>query len=73
MGIIPGIKLDMGEKVTSGLDGLRERLIEYADMGLRFAKWRAVIAIGNDISTYVCIENNAIVLHATLRFVRKQG
>lgn len=70
-GIIPGIKVDMGakemagfpgEKITSGLDGLRERLSEYHDMGLRFAKWRAVIAIGDDIPTRRCIENNAIVL-----------
>lgn len=70
-GIIPGIKVDMGakemagfpnEKVTSGLDGLRERLAEYKDMGLRFAKWRAVIAIGDGIPTRRSIENNAIVL-----------
>ncbi|MEO6346370.1 MAG: class I fructose-bisphosphate aldolase [Aquaticitalea sp.] len=71
VGIIPGIKVDMGtkdmagfpnEKVTSGLDGLRERLLEYKEMGLRFAKWRAVIAIGDGIPTRRCIENNAIVL-----------
>ncbi|MGO3184547.1 MAG: class I fructose-bisphosphate aldolase [Aequorivita sp.] len=70
-GIIPGIKVDMGakdmagfpgEKVTSGLDGLCERLSEYSDMGLRFAKWRAVIAIDDEIPTNRCIENNAIVL-----------
>lgn len=70
-GIIPGIKVDMGtktlagfpnEKITSGLDGLRERLAEYADMGLCFAKWRAVITIGDNIPTPRCIENNAIVL-----------
>lgn len=70
-GIIPGIKVDMGakemagfpqEKITSGLDGLRERLSEYKDMGLRFAKWRAVIAIGDELPTKRCIENNAIVL-----------
>ena len=69
--IIPGIKVDMGaeemagfpaEKITSGLDGLRERLAEYRDMGLRFAKWRAVISIGDGIPTHRCIENNAIVL-----------
>lgn len=55
-GIIPGIKVDTGakdmaghpgEKVTEGLDGLRERLAEYSQMGARFAKWRAVIAIGD--------------------------
>lgn len=70
-GIIPGIKVDMGakdmagfpgEKVTSGLDGLRERLQEYRDMGLRFAKWRAVIAIDKSTPSHRCIENNAIIL-----------
>ena len=58
IGIIPGIKVDMGakelaghpgEKVTEGLDGLRDRLQEYVQMGARFAKWRAVIAIGKVI------------------------
>ena len=57
-GIIPGIKVDSGakdlaahlvEKITEGLDGLRERLAEYAGMGARFAKWRAVIAVGDRI------------------------
>src|SRR3990170_7509606 len=57
-GIIPGIKVDMGakdlagapgEKVTEGLDGLRERLEEYKRLGARFAKWRAVITIGDGI------------------------
>jgi fructose-bisphosphate aldolase, class I len=57
-GIIPGIKVDLGatevagfpgEKVTEGLDGLRERLHEYAHLGARFAKWRAVLAIGETI------------------------
>lgn len=70
-GIIPGIKVDMGakdlagfphEKVTAGLDSLRERLVEYKDMGLRFAKWRAVIVIGEGIPTRRCVENNAMVL-----------
>lgn len=70
-GIIPGIKVDLGakdmagfpnEKITAGLDGLRERLKEYSDMRLRFAKWRAVIAIDDGIPTRCCIENNAIVL-----------
>ena len=70
-GIIPGIKVDMGakdlagfpgEKITLGLDGLRERLAEYSEMGLRFAKWRAVISISKKIPTHRCIENNAIVL-----------
>ena len=70
-GIIPGIKVDMGakplagfpgEKVTEGLDGLRARLAEYAQMGARFAKWRAVIAIGTGIPTEGCMEANAQAL-----------
>src|SRR5674476_50605 len=57
-GIIPGIKVDTGakemaghpgEKITEGLDGLHDRLAEYSQLGLRFAKWRAVIAMGKDI------------------------
>ena len=70
-GIIPGIKVDSGakdmagfpgEKITEGLDGLRERLVEYAQMGARFAKWRAVIAIGEGIPSRGCIEANAQAL-----------
>ena len=70
-GIIPGIKVDTGakemaghprEKVTEGLDGLRERLIEYFKMGARFAKWRAVITIGSGIPSRGCIEANAQAL-----------
>jgi fructose-bisphosphate aldolase class I len=73
-GIIPGIKVDMGakpmagfpnEKVTDGLDGLRERLAEYKKMGARFAKWRAVIAIGDNIPTTACIKAN---VHALARY-----
>jgi len=73
-GIIPGIKVDTGakdlaahpgEKITEGLDGLRERLKEYCQMGARFAKWRAVIAIGEGIPTRSCIEANA---HALARY-----
>jgi fructose-bisphosphate aldolase class I len=73
-GIIPGIKVDTGakdmagqagEKITEGLDGLRERLAEYAQMGARFAKWRAVITIGNGIPGNACIEANA---HALARY-----
>ena len=73
-GIIPGIKVDAGakdmaghpgEKVTEGLDGLRDRLRGYAEMGLRFAKWRAVITIGENIPTKACIEANA---HALARY-----
>jgi fructose-bisphosphate aldolase class I len=70
-GIIPGIKVDTGakdlaahpgEKITEGLDGLRDRLAEYFQMGARFAKWRAVIAIGEGFPTRSCIEANAHVL-----------
>jgi fructose-bisphosphate aldolase class I len=67
-GIVPGIKVDTGakalaaypgEKVTEGLDGLRERLKEYHQIGARFAKWRAVITIGEKIPSAFCIEANA--------------
>ncbi len=70
-GIIPGIKVDAGakdlaghpgEKVTEGLDGLRERLEEYAKMGARFAKWRGVIAIGAGMPSRGCVEANAQAL-----------
>jgi fructose-bisphosphate aldolase class I len=73
-GIIPGIKVDTGakdlaahpgEKITEGLDGLRDRLKEYIQMGARFAKWRAVIAIGDGIPSRSCIEANA---HALARY-----
>jgi fructose-bisphosphate aldolase, class I len=73
-GIIPGIKLDMGakplaghgdEKVTEGLDGLGDRISEYYQMGARFAKWRAVITIGEAIPSRACIEANA---HALARY-----
>ena len=67
-GIIPGIKVDTGavelalhpgEKVTQGLDGLRERLAEYRSMGARFTKWRAVITIGVGMPSSACISANA--------------
>jgi len=70
-GIIPGIKVDMhakpmvgfaNEKITEGLDGLQERLAEYKKFGARFAKWRAVISIGEGIPTTQCIEANAQAL-----------
>ncbi len=73
-GILPGIKVDRGakalagfegEKVTEGLDGLRERLAEYAELGAKFAKWRAVITIADDIPTRACLEANA---HALARY-----
>jgi len=72
--IIPGIKVDKGaqglpgapgETVTEGLDGLRDRLKEYFELGARFTKWRAVIAIGKGIPTPYCIDTNA---HALARF-----
>jgi fructose-bisphosphate aldolase, class I len=70
-GIIPGIKVDLGakdmaghpgEKITEGLDGLRDRLKEYVQMGARFAKWRAVIAVGDGLPSRGCIDANAHVL-----------
>ena len=73
-GIIPGIKVDKGpqplagfpgEVCTEGLDGLRERLKEYASLGARFAKWRAVITIGEDSPSGTCIEANS---HALARY-----
>jgi len=73
-GIIPGIKVDAGakalaghpgEKVTEGLDGLRERLKEYFQMGARFAKWRAVIVIDDDLPSHSGLEANA---HALARY-----
>ncbi len=73
-GIIPGIKVDVGakdlagypgEKITEGLDGLRERLQAYFQMGARFAKWRAVIQVGHGIPSRGCINANA---HALARY-----
>lgn len=67
-GILPGIKVDKGawqmanfpeEKITEGLDGLRDRLAEYAALGAKFAKWRTVITIGAGIPTDACIEANS--------------
>jgi fructose-bisphosphate aldolase class I len=74
VGIMPGIKVDKGakqlagspsEKVTEGLDGLRDRLGEYRGLGARFAKWRAVIAIGDGIPSDYCLDANA---HALARY-----
>ena len=73
-GVIPGIKVDKGttplaglagDKVTEGLDGLRSRLAEYAAIGARFAKWRAVITVGEQQPSSACIEANA---HALARY-----
>jgi fructose-bisphosphate aldolase, class I len=73
-GIMPGIKVDKGakdlaghagEKVTEGLDGLRERLQEYRNLGAKFAKWRAVITIGEGIPSSACIAANC---HALARY-----
>ncbi|QDU98937.1 class I fructose-bisphosphate aldolase [Lignipirellula cremea] len=73
-GIIPGIKVDAGakslaghpgERITEGLDGLRARLAEYSQMGARFAKWRAVISLGDGLPSQGCIEANA---HALARY-----
>lgn len=73
-GVIPGIKVDRGAKklahapgetVTEGLDGLRERLAEYHDLGCRFAKWRAVISITDALPSDTCLDTNA---HALARY-----
>jgi fructose-bisphosphate aldolase class I len=73
-GILPGIKVDTGakplagfpqEKVTEGLDGLRDRLRDYRELGARFAKWRAVVGIDSDLPTRGCLEANA---HALARY-----
>src|SRR5262245_37845182 len=73
-GVIPGIKVDQGakdlahapgEKITEGLDGLRERLAEYVGLGARFTKWRAVITIGDGIPSEYCLWTNA---HALARY-----
>ncbi|MGH3623617.1 MAG: class I fructose-bisphosphate aldolase, partial [Sciscionella sp.] len=70
-GVLPGIKVDTGakplagapgEKITEGLDGLRDRLTEYYEMGARFAKWRAVIQIGQSLPSDVCVHTNAHAL-----------
>jgi fructose-bisphosphate aldolase, class I len=73
-GVIPGIKVDKGAKplalaegetVTEGLDGVRDRLAEYADLGARFAKWRATYSIGEDLPSEYCVWVNA---HALARY-----
>lgn len=81
-GILPGIKVDKGakdlafapgEKVTEGLDGLRERLAEYVSLGAAFTKWRAVITIGEGIPTARCIEANAHALARYAAFSQEAG
>jgi fructose-bisphosphate aldolase class I len=81
-GVIPGIKVDRStvelplspnEKYTQGLDGLRERLEEYVEMGARFTKWRAVITIGDGIPTGKCIESNARALALYAAFSQEAG
>ncbi|VXB00990.1 putative fructose-bisphosphate aldolase class 1 [Luteimonas sp. 9C] len=81
-GIIPGIKVDKGthalagfpgELVTEGLDGLRSRLEEYYKLGARFAKWRAVITIGEDMPSGTCIDVNAHALARYAALCQEQG
>jgi fructose-bisphosphate aldolase class I len=81
-GMIPGIKVDTGAKpfagfpgetITEGLDGLRERLIEYHKLGARFAKWRAVIDIADGIPTAFAIEANAHALARYAALCQEQG
>lgn len=81
-GILPGIKVDEGlvdlpgfanEKVSKGLDSLPERIANYAKHGARFAKWRSVITIGNDIPTDECIGANTFVLSRYARICQEAG
>src|SRR6266481_652440 len=81
-GAIPGIKVDKGTKplpfcpgevITEGLDGLRERLVEYRRLGAKFAKWRAVIDIGPDIPSYAAIMTNANALARYAALCQEEG
>ncbi len=81
-GIVPGIKVDKGtvdlpstrsEKISEGLDGLSERLRAYKQKGARFAKWRAVITIGEGLPSVVCIETNAHALARYAALCQQQG
>src|SRR5260370_10888536 len=81
-GTIPGIKVDKGTKplpfcpgevITEGLDGLRERLVEYRGLGAKFAKWRAVIDIGPDIPSYAAIMTNANALARYAALCQEEG
>jgi fructose-bisphosphate aldolase class I len=80
--VLPGIKVDKGlvdfpgfenEKITNGLDDLPERIQKYADAGAKFAKWRAVITIGENIPTYECIGANAFILARYARICQDAG
>ena len=82
LGILPGIKVDKGakqlantenEKITDGLDGLRDRLKEYYELGARFAKWRAVITIGDNMPTAYCMSANAHALARYAALCQEQG
>src|SRR5437763_1978005 len=81
-GSLPGIKVDKGTKplpfcpnevITEGLDGLRERLVEYRGLGAKFAKWRAVIDIGENIPSYNCIMTNASALARYAALCQDEG
>jgi fructose-bisphosphate aldolase, class I len=81
-GALPGIKVDKGTKplpffpgevITEGLDGLRERLVEYRGLGAKFAKWRAVIDIGAGIPSYACIMTNANALARYAALCQDEG
>jgi fructose-bisphosphate aldolase class I len=81
-GVIPGIKVDMGlkdmpnfpgEKITEGIDGLGERLIEYKQKGLKFTKWRALMAIGENIPSDACIISHSDLLARYAALVQEVG
>ena len=81
-GILPGIKVDNGakplagspgENITEGLDGLRDRLKEYREMGARFAKWRAVIAVSDTLPSATCVNVNAHALARYAALCQEQG
>jgi fructose-bisphosphate aldolase, class I len=81
-GVMPGIKVDtgakplagsLGETITEGLDGLRERLTEYRQIGARFAKWRAVIRIGDALPSSTCVHVNAHALARYAALCQEQG
>ena len=81
-GVLPGIKVDKGlipisdgsdEVITQGLDGLNDRLEEYAAIGAKFTKWRAVIKIGNDMPTDQCIDGNADALAEYAKLAQNNG